>query len=162
MSMADRIVVLYKGVIQQIDTPQNVYSDPANVLVSSFVGSPAMNIIDVNVIDGMMIGNTNQLTVPVPASFKGYLQPGAYKLGIRAEDVSLVPAEAENAWPAEVYMYEALGDEKLVELDIGQNRIKARFSPRTVVKIGEKVAVAFNDKQIRFFDSAGRLVKKES
>jgi ABC-type sugar transport system ATPase subunit len=59
-------------------------------------------------------------------------------------------------------MYEALGDEKLVELNIGANRIKARFSPRTQVKIGEKVWVAFNDHRIRFFDQDGQLVKKES
>jgi ABC-type sugar transport system ATPase subunit len=59
-------------------------------------------------------------------------------------------------------MYESLGDEKLVELNIGANRIKARFSPRTKVKIGEKVWVSFNDKRMRFFDADGQLVRRES
>jgi len=162
MSMADRIVVLYKGKIQQIDTPQTVYSWPANVLVSSFVGSPGMNLIDVTVVDGMLVNKTNQLTVTTPQNYKGALKPGDYKLGIRAEDVGLAAADTTGAWPAEVYMYESLGDEKLVELNIGANRIKARVSPRTQVKIGEKVWVVFNDKRVRFFDQDGRLVKRES
>jgi ABC-type sugar transport system ATPase subunit len=162
MSLADRIVVLYKGQIQQIDTPQAVYSWPANVLVSSFVGSPGMNLIGVTVVDGMLIDRTNQLTVNTPQNYKGLLKPGDYKLGIRAEDIGLVDANTANAWPAEVYMYESLGDEKLVELNIGANRVKARFSPRTQVKIGEKVWVRFNDHRIRFFDQDGQLVQKES
>ena len=162
MSMADRIVVLYKGKIQQIDTPQKVYSWPSNVVVSSFVGSPGMNLIDVTVVDGMLVNKTDKLTVTTPPTYKGYLKPADYKLGIRAEDVELVAANTKDAWPAEVYMYEALGDEKLVELNIGANLIKARFSPRTQVKIGEKVWVAFNDKRIRFFDNDGQLVRRES
>jgi multiple sugar transport system ATP-binding protein len=161
LSMADRIVVLYKGKIQQIDTPQDVYSWPANVLVSSFVGSPGMNLIDVTVMDGMMVNKTNKLSVSTPPGYKGMLKPGDYKLGIRAEDVGLTAESTKGAWPADVYMYEALGDEKLVELNIGANRIKARFSPRTPVKIGEKVWVAFNEKRLRFFDQDGQLVKKE-
>lgn len=162
MSMADRIVVLHQGQIQQIDTPQAVYSSPANVLVSSIVGSPGMNLIDVALVDGMLISKTNQLAVTTPHNYKGALKPGDYKLGVRAEDIGLVAADTEGAWPAEVYMYESLGDEKLVELNIGANRIKARFSPRTQVQIGEKVWVLLNDERIRFFSQDGQLVRRES
>src|SRR5512142_593073 len=62
MSMADRIVVLHKGQIQQIGDPQEVYSWPANTLVSSFVGAPAMNLMKVAVVDGMLIDKTNGLS----------------------------------------------------------------------------------------------------
>jgi multiple sugar transport system ATP-binding protein len=162
MSMADRIVVLYKGKIQQIGTPQDVYSNPANVLVSSFVGSPGMNLIDVTAVDGKLVNKTSQLTVNTPQNYAGVLNPGDYKLGIRAEDVHLAAEGTKDAWPVEVYMYEALGDEKLVELNIGGNRIKARFSPRTQVKIGEKVWVVFNEMRTRFFGQDGQLIRKES
>jgi multiple sugar transport system ATP-binding protein len=121
-----------------------------------------MNLIDVTVVDGKLVNKTNKLTVTTPQTYKGALKPADYKLGIRAEDVGLVAADTKDAWPAEVYMYESLGDEKLVELNIGANRIKARFSPRTKVKIGEKVWVSFNDKRMRFFDADGQLVRRES
>ncbi len=162
MSMADRIVVLHKGQIQQIGEPQEVYSWPSNTLVSSFVGSPAMNLIDVAVVDGMLVSRTDRLSVPTPASYKKALKPGDYQLGIRAEDVSLVPEGSAGAWPAEVYMYESLGNQKLVELNIGENRVKARWSPHTHVTIGEKVWLAFDNKRVRFFDPAGQLIRSES
>jgi multiple sugar transport system ATP-binding protein len=162
MSMADRIVVLHKGQIQQIGTPPEVYSWPANTLVSSFVGSPAMNLLGVTVVDGMLVAEAGGLSVKTPQSYKQALKPGEYKLGVRAEDVSLAPEGAEGAWPAEVYMYESLGNQKLVELNIGQNRIKARWSPRTRVTIGEKVWLTFDNTRVRFFDPDGQLVRSES
>jgi multiple sugar transport system ATP-binding protein len=162
MSMADRIVVLNQGKIQQIGAPDEVYSWPANTLVSGFVGSPAMNLIDVNIVDGMLVTKADRLTVPTPPTYKKSLKPGDYKLGIRAEDIALASEGTAGAWPAEVYLYEALGNQKLVELNIGQNRIKARWSPHTKVTIGEKVWLAFDNKRVRFFDPAGQLVKSEA
>ena len=121
-----------------------------------------MNLIDVHVSDGKLMDKASKLTMSIPQNYKGLLNPGNYKLGIRAEDISLVSENTEGALPTEVYMFEALGDEKLVELNIGANHVKARFSPRSQVKIGEKVWVTFNEKRVRFFDQNGNLVKKES
>lgn len=159
MSMSDRIVVLYKGVIQQIGTPAEIYANPANVLVSGIVGSPSMNLIPVAVNDGVFKLLTNGQSSAVPDGYKSQLANGEYKLGVRPEDVSIVTEGVENSLPADVFLIEAFGYEKLVEIDLGKTRLRARVSPRVSIRTGDKISISFNQKKVRFFDSQGSLIR---
>ncbi len=64
-----------------------------------------------------------------------------------------------NALPAEVYLIEAFGYEKLVEIDLAKLRVRARVSPRTQVKVGEKIFIQFDERKTRFFDVGGTLIR---
>jgi multiple sugar transport system ATP-binding protein len=160
MSMSDRIVVLYKGVIQQIGAPADIYANPANVLVSGIVGSPSMNLVPVSVSENAFRLLSNGVSASVPEGYAGKLAAGEYKLGVRPEDVSIVAEGAENSLPAEVFLIEAFGYEKLIEIDLANTRIRARVSPRVSIKTGEKISVFFNPKKVRFFDTDGNLVRQ--
>lgn len=159
LSMSDRIVVIYKGVVQQIGTPADIYSNPANVLVSSIVGSPSMNLLPVSIENGIFRVEAEGQPVNVPEKYKLLLTQGGYKLGIRPEDVKVVPDGTPNSLKVETYLIEAFGYEKLIEFRLGRQRLRARVSPRTSIKTGEIVNIIFDERKVRFFDSNGDLVR---
>jgi multiple sugar transport system ATP-binding protein len=158
MSMSDRIVVLYKGKIQQTGTPAEIYSWPANTLVSSLVGSPGMNLLDGTITNGSFVGGDGQ-AVQIPVDYKPVVSRGSYKLGIRPENIKVVASGTPASLPAEVYMIESLGYEKLVSFKLDSERLRARFPSRMNIHVGEKVTINLDEAKIRFFDSEGRLVK---
>jgi len=102
MTMADRIVVLRDGIIQQVGTPQELYQSPANLFVARFIGSPAMNILDVTCENGSM-ELPNGLRIPTPEDVKPILnREGSFCMGIRPEHILLatgktVPSLARGA-----------------------------------------------------------------
>ncbi len=159
MSMSDRVVVINKGVLQQIGKPAEIYSYPANTLVSSIVGTPAMNILPVNVEDNRYYFETKGLSAELPPSYQNTLASGKYQLGIRPEDVKIATETSQNALPAEVFLIEAFGYEKLLAIDLMNLRVRARVSPRTQVKVGEKIFIHFDERKTRFFDISGTLIK---
>ena len=159
MSMSDRVVVINKGVLQQIGKPSEIYSYPANTLVSSIVGTPAMNIVPVMVEDNRFNLQTNGHTAELPSSYQNVLPAGKYQLGVRPEDVRIVPETTPNAFPAEVFVIEAFGYEKLVDIDLANFRVRARISPRAQVKVGDKIFIHFDDRKTRFFDVGGTLIR---
>jgi multiple sugar transport system ATP-binding protein len=105
MTLADRVVVMKQGVVQQVGTPTEIYDDPANTFVAGFIGSPAMNLMD-----GVMEGGTFRATnVEIP----GLSGPdGPVTLGFRAEDAALSDAPAQIGAP--VYTVELLGDATMI------------------------------------------------
>ena len=159
MSMSDRVVVLYKGVIQQIGTPAEIYSYPANILVSSIVGSPSMNLIPAEISDGNCRLATNGHVMKIPQIYEGKLPPGHYQLGVRPEDVKIVSDDTPNSLAAEAYLIEAFGYEKLVEISLGKYRLRARVSPRIGVRTGDKISIHFDERKVRFFNPEGKLVR---
>ena len=159
MSMSDRVVVIHRGVIQQIGTPAEIYSYPANTLVSSIVGTPQMNLAPVVVEADRFRIASNGHGAALPGPYLGILPAGKYSLGIRPEDVKIVPEGAPNSLNAEVYLIEAFGYEKLVEISLGQLRIRARVSPRMAVKTGDEISILFDENKVRFFNEAGDLVR---
>ena len=159
LSMSDRIVVIYRGVVQQIGTPADIYSNPANILVSSIVGSPSMNLLPVSVENGDFRVESNGSPIHLPDRYKTVLSAGQYKLGIRPEDVKVVAEGTPNALKVETYMIEAFGYEKLIELRLGSQRLRTRVSPRTAIKTGENINIQFDERKVRFFDPDGNLVR---
>jgi ABC-type sugar transport system ATPase subunit len=105
MTLGDRVLVLDRGVAQQLDTPQRLYREPANTFVATFIGSPAMNLVEATVAGGAVRAGGLALDVPAPA--------GAEQLvaGFRPEDVRL---DAGGGVPAQVVFVEELGPETLV------------------------------------------------
>jgi len=129
MTMGDRVAVMRKGELQQMDTPQKLYSDPANLFVASFIGSPSMNLVDAQVVRrngglAMQVGD-QQVTVPAStASERPAL--AAYEgrtlaLGIRPdqlEDAALVRDGNDDRLRGRVLLTEALGSEVLVHVEV--------------------------------------------
>ncbi|MDP8919073.1 MAG: sn-glycerol-3-phosphate ABC transporter ATP-binding protein UgpC [Pseudomonadota bacterium] len=123
MTLADRIVVLNAGRIEQVGTPLELYHRPANLFVAGFIGSPQMNFIECKVAgvgpDEVLVGLPSGGTLAVPASPKG-VQPGeAVTLGIRPDHVRVSP---QGPLTGRVELVEELGENHLLYVEVGQGR----------------------------------------
>jgi multiple sugar transport system ATP-binding protein len=173
MTLGDRIVVMDKGHVQQIDTPMRLYDHPANRFVAGFIGSPAMNFVT-----GTIAGADALEFVASDDAFRLKIPPGlaervmgitgkAVTMGIRPEDVSVAPPSGPALFagestivdppvlaPAKLDIVEALGNEIFVYAAIGAFTITARVSPQPLPQPGEPVTLAFDLAKAHFFDSA--------
>jgi multiple sugar transport system ATP-binding protein len=157
MTMASRIAVLSAGVLQQIDTPQNLYDYPNNLFVAGFIGSPAMNFFPSKLEkqDGKLVVDAGAFTVQVPENKAGTYMSYVGKpiiFGIRPEDIhnpQFAPPEI-IAQPVEVT--ELMGNEIFVYLRSGDHSFVARVDPRTRVHMDENVQVVFNMDNMHVFD----------
>jgi multiple sugar transport system ATP-binding protein len=161
MTMGTRVVVLKDGILQQVDTPQNLYNYPANLFVAGFIGSPAMNFFDATLVgeDGDMYVDGGTFRVKVPGEKVPSLLP--YKgrkvvFGIRPDDLHdprfTPPDITPGKIKAEVDVTELMGNEVFVHLLIGEKSFVGRFDPRTGVKIGDTVDVVLNVDNMHAFD----------
>ena len=163
MTLGTRIVVMKDGVVQQVDTPQNLYNTPCNLFVAGFIGSPQMNFMDA-VVD--IKGNDVTLTVgkhtlKVPASKKQALIDGGYNgrtvvLGIRPEDVHdeqmFIEASPNTVIEATIRVYEMLGAEVYLYFDYEGTSMTARVNPRTTARTGDTVKFALDMEKVHVFD----------
>jgi len=144
MTLADRVVVMSKGVVQQVGTPTDIYDNPANTFVASFIGSPAMNLIEGSIADGVF--TAKNITV------EGLDAPdGNITLGFRAEDASVVTSKAQIN--AAVYTLELLGDATMITQKAGGALVSTRASKDYRVEIGEMVSVQIPSEVCHLFDS---------
>jgi len=163
MTMGSRIAVLKDGLLQQLDTPQNLYNHPTNVFVAGFIGSPAMNFFDGEVAtsngDVFIQGNGYKVKAPAKAAAALKANPGKeVVLGIRPEDIhdrSLFP----NADPAEcltvgVDVVEPMGAELHVYLTLGDQSFVARMEPESKVQAGQNIDVVFTMANMHAFERA--------
>ena len=163
MTLGTRIVVMRDGIVQQVDTPQNLYNKPCNRFVASFIGSPQMNFFEAvceeqNGSAVLKIGN-DPSSLPTISGEKGKaLLSGGYKgkqviMGIRPEDVHEAKAEeTENVIQSEVTVYELLGAEVYLYCEIQKTNVIARVAASTTAKVGSKVRFAFDTEKIHVFD----------
>ena len=160
LTLADRIVCMSMGHVQQVGTPIELYDAPANKFVASFIGLPPMNFFDVTVREGMLEGKG--FTVPLTEEEKGILLPYAGKeidLGVRPEDVA-----ADGSIGMKVFSNENLGMNTLVHGHIGgseaaSNKISAKLRGWCDYKEGDNVGVSFSRKH--FFDKeSGNAIRK--
>ena len=163
MTLGTRIVVMKDGVIQQVDTPQNLYDRPQNLFVAGFMGSPQMNFLDAVVeIQGetayLKIANK---AVPLPPEKSKKLIEGGYDgktvtFGIRPEDVydseMMVEASPTSVFEASIRVYELLGAEVYLYFDLDEFPMTARVDPRTTARPGDVVRFAFDTEKIHVFD----------
>ena len=170
MTLGTRIVVLKDGIIQQVDTPQNLYNTPNNIFVAGFIGSPQMNLIDAEVkangsqVD-LVLSDTVTITLPVEKSKK--LIDGNYVgktvvVGIRPEDVKddaeFIAKNADSKFTATVKVYELLGAEVYLYFDLDEFQMTARVDPRTTARPGDVVKFAIDVEKIHIFDKETELV----
>ena len=162
MTLGTRIVVMKDGVVQQVDTPQNLYQKPGNLFVAGFMGSPQMNFLDAQIkekgSDIVAVIGSDELVIP--AAKAKALKDGGYVgktvvMGIRPEDVADTP---NGSMSSTVKVYELLGAEVFLYFDVNGTQITARVDPGTKAKTGDPVKFDFNMEKTHFFDKDTELV----
>ncbi len=146
MTMGDRIAVLNKGRIVQVGTPRDVYTNPRDTFVASFVGSPAINLLPGS-LAGDMASVAQAFEMPIKRSAA---VEGPVTFGIRPEDVE-VAAGAPNE--ARIHDVENHGIEKIVTLRVGDNLMRAAVPARVEVKVEEAVRFSWNPDKVMLFDA---------
>ena len=161
MSLADRIVIMHEGVLQQVGTPEEVYQRPANLFVAQFVGSPVMNVAETRVAE-----QGGQASVSVGGVERGFAFPhellsklnghaaGGLALGIRPEGVLVRHEKADGYLPVEARIIEPLGSFDIVDLTVGDEVLRARTKSGFVPGPGKQVFARLDPAQAHFFDTA--------
>jgi multiple sugar transport system ATP-binding protein len=157
LTMADLIAVMRGGELQQLAPPGEIYDRPANRFVATFVGSPPMNVLAVRVDEaGVHVGGT---TLPLDPARRGpCIAQGVTEIGIRPEDLSIVTPGASGVMTGEVYIVEPMGNETLVDVRIGSERVALRAARGFNASIGSIVGVAIDPESACFFDAGGTTV----
>ena len=166
MTMGTRIVVLKDGFIQQVDSPTKLYSEPCNLFVAGFIGSPQMNFIDAELSekDGAMYATFGENTIKIPegkvAPLKDYVGKTVI-LGIRPEDIhddeGFIAAKPDSVCNANVEVTELLGSETYLYLNIAGKQFTARVNQRSNAQIGDDIKVAFETNKLHVFDKETEL-----
>lgn len=147
LTMGDRIAIIDKGIIQQTDIPQNIYNNPVNTFVGGFLGSPAMNFIKSDIINGQV--NINGKSFELNESQKYILKDrSSVLLGIRAE--SFNEPDANFNFPAAINIKEMLGNEQVIYFNANNKECAAILPPS--LKIDNEILFKINTGNILFFD----------
>jgi multiple sugar transport system ATP-binding protein len=146
MTLADRVVVMNKGAIQQIGSPTEIYDRPANTFVAGFIGSPAMNLIEGKLAEGVFSA--------AGVEVRGFdaTHSGAVTLGFRAEDATLVDS-APAAISAPIYTLELLGDVTQVTVRAGGALTAVKAAKSFRAAIGSPVHIALPPQACHLFDT---------
>ena len=164
MTLGTRIVVMKDGVVQQVDTPQNLYNYPKNLFVAGFIGSPQMNFLNVKIEKegDDLIAVIGKNVLKVPAHKQKALIDGGYVgkttiLGIRPEDVKIAEND-ENTIPSQIKVYELLGAEVYLHFDVEETQMTARVGSNTPLRNGDNAVFALDMEKTHFFDPETELV----
>ena len=168
MTMGTRIVVMKAGIIQQVDTPQNLYSHPANLFVAGFIGSPQMNFLNVKLDkegdDIIAKAEGIYLKVPAEKNAGGVLDNYLGReviLGVRPEhihdDDEFISEHPDAKFDVRVDVTELMGAETYLYLETSDQKIIGRVDPATTAKTGDEVVVSCEPDKIHFFDKDTEL-----
>ena len=167
--MGTRITVMRDGILQQCDTPQTLYSRPANIFVAGFIGSPAMNFFDVTV-----TGNREDLTldggsfkIKIPGNLLDSIEPYTGKqvvLGVRPEDIHDAHFAPPGIHPASIMakvdVTELMGNEVYLYLISGEKNFIARVDPRTAARVGQQVEVLWSKVVVQLKENHSQFLLK--
>jgi multiple sugar transport system ATP-binding protein len=148
MTLADRIVIMSKGAIQQVGTPDEIYSDPANTFVAGFIGSPPMNLIDGTARDGRF--TAPGIAVPCPAFVRGKVT-----LGVRPEDCRVGGEHLQG----QVYGVEPTGDVTYLTVLAGTKKVEVKAARDYRSDIDAAIGIAFDPAHLYFFDESGQRIR---
>ncbi len=143
MTLADRVVVMKNGLVQQVGSPTEIYDTPANTFVASFIGNPAMNLIEGQVKGGLFTAPN----VEIPNTSA---KDGPLTLGFRAEDATVVPSGGQINAP--IYTMELLGDATMVTVRIGGALVSVRADKSYRAEIDDMVSIAVPNEICHLFD----------
>ncbi|SDX81664.1 carbohydrate ABC transporter ATP-binding protein, CUT1 family [Ruegeria halocynthiae] len=144
MTLADRVVIMKQGVVQQVGSPTDIYDEPANTFVASFIGNPAMNLVDGEVQGGVFRAQSTEvhgLNVP----------DGPFTLGFRAEDANVVESGGEINAP--IYTQELLGDSTMVSVRIGGALVSVKADKTYRAEIDDQVSIHIHTDHCHLFDA---------
>jgi multiple sugar transport system ATP-binding protein len=152
MTMGDRVAILRHGVLEQLGTPLELYDAPVNAFVASFIGSPAMNLVEATVADGSgaRFARFGGARLPIPRDRLGSFPGGRVRLGLRPEDLG---RDGDGLIELPVARTESLGSETIVYLDAGDERpLTARVDRRAGLVAGEPARIRVDLDRLYFFD----------
>ncbi|MEM6593864.1 MAG: ABC transporter ATP-binding protein [Pseudomonadota bacterium] len=147
MTLADRVVVMEKGIVQQVGTPVEIYDKPANTFVASFIGNPAMNLVD-----GELKGGTFTAPNVEINGLEG--RDGAVTLGFRAEDASVAASGETAQATAPVYSMELLGDATMITVRSGGSMLAVKADKEFRAEIGDSFSANIPASICHIFDKA--------
>ena len=166
MTLGTRIVVMKAGVIQQVDTPQNLYNKPCNLFVAGFIGSPQMNFFDVKCVteDGKVKLELGGTRIALPEEKGKALLEGGYEgktvvIGIRPKDVydARLRTDLPDVIEAPIKVYELLGAEVFLYAEVEGANLTASVEPETTAKVGDRISFALDVNKIHVFDKETEL-----
>ena len=147
MTLAHRVAILEKGVLQQLATPAEIYNNPANLFVAQFIGSPPMNVVRGGLEGGQFVTNGARVEAPVSGRIDKAI------LGIRPEDCS-VTAPDEGALKGAIYTTELIGDHTLVTVDWGGDKLIVKAAKDFDGRPGAPIGVRLPREHLYVFDAA--------
>src|SRR5215470_17149400 len=152
MSMGDKIAVLNHGRLVQVGTPHQIYNEPRDTFVATFVGSPAMNLLTGALRDGRLVVAAGKLELPVRGDLAARAGPASDRvtLGVRSEDVAVGPG---GDLEGQVYAVENHGVEKIITLKVDEHLLKATVPARMAIEVDSTVPFTFNPSKLQFFDA---------
>ncbi|HSU05548.1 MAG TPA: sn-glycerol-3-phosphate ABC transporter ATP-binding protein UgpC [Acetobacteraceae bacterium] len=151
MTLADRIVVLNQGMVEQIGSPDDIYERPASSFVAGFMGAPPMNLLPAQVVDGTALVLADGTRIGVVGGRGGETE---LCCGIRPEDLTIVPSDSTGVGllRGHVLAIEPLGPDTLVTLAVAGQEMLARLPAKTVRTVGERVTLAVDPAKLHAFD----------
>lgn len=168
MSLADRIVVMHQGELQQIGSPYEVYNKPKSLFVAGFMGMPTMNLLDADLTSYkgntvLQLSHTDvhlKLSTEQQEKLKANLHKNGHVLGVRPEHITASKEPVGRRIPAEVHLIEPLGPVNILDLALARHQetqepilMRVRTHPTFKVNVGETVWLDFDEKQMHLFDS---------
>ncbi len=161
MTMANRIVVMRDGVVQQVGTTSEVYNRPTNTFVALFVGSPPMNLLR-----GQLAASDGQyrfagsISIPLDGPVPTGLGEGEITLGIRPENVELTTSATDDAIPGQVELVEAIGSDSFLSVAVADDTsVMVRVPANSDVKEGDRISLRFPQNRLLIFDASGGRVE---
>ena len=160
MTLGDKVAVMKDGIIQQFGTPKQIYNDPANLFVASFIGSPPMNFIPLRLqrnegrLSALLDSGQARCELPLSMQDAG-LEDRDVIVGIRAEQIVLAPSEL-NGLPvirAEVQVIEPTGPDTLVFVNLNGSKVCCRMAPDDAPQVGQSLNLQFDPAKVLLFDA---------
>ncbi|TIR31572.1 MAG: ABC transporter ATP-binding protein [Mesorhizobium sp.] len=146
MTLAHRVAIMNRGVVQQIATPRQIYDDPANLFVAGFIGSPPMNFLQGELVPGAFACAEGRFATSVAESRKNVTA------GLRPEDCRVTGA-SEGKIAARVYAVELMGDHTLITCQFGGATVTVKADKSAHYDMDEPIGITFHDTAVFLFDS---------
>ncbi len=146
MTLASHVAIMNEGILQQVDTPKNIYNDPVNLFVAGFIGSPSMNFFNGDLKNGNFLSEECEFSGLGKDSFNNVV------LGVRPEDMEIV-SDNNFQFEAKIYSIELTGDQTIVSLKIGSNLITMKEDKDYENELDQIVKIKLNMEKIFLFDS---------
>ncbi len=168
MTLADRVVIMRSGKVEQTGTPEEIFHNPANTFVARFIGSPPMNMFDAVIVEdrqGKVLQVDEEWRLPVPRRLTDRVETGReVVIGLRADDIAPqghgIPPAERSTFESTINIVEPLGSETLLFVNFGPNETIAKMVRPRAVREGEKLSFDVNLEELKLFDrTTGKAIR---